>query len=62
MMEFGQFVNWGFCGLLAFCALSAVKILGKLYDSVNRLSERVAVIVERTEMHEHRISVLEDKI
>lgn len=54
-MEFGKFVEWAFYGTIGSSCVYAVAILSDLRSSVEKLNERVAVIIEKTAWHEKQL-------
>ena len=63
-MDFNAFINWAFLGLLT----GSVIILYGLKNSVDKLNERMAKVIEKMDWHErmldrhdNRISDLEKK-
>ena len=61
-MEFSQFVQWAFYGLLSGSVVVAVSILRHLSESVDKLNERVAIIIEKVSSHEKRLDKHEEKL
>jgi hypothetical protein len=61
-MDFNQFVQWAFYGLLSGAVIVAVNILKHLSESVDKLNERVAIIIEKVSLHEKRLDKHEEKI
>lgn len=66
--NFQHFVEWCFYGVLGGASVYAVSILGSMKDSIDKLNEKIAVIIEKTQWHEkelerhnYRISNLEKK-
>lgn len=58
-MDFTQFAFWLLCGLLASFGSVGLVILGRLVHSVESLNVKIAVIIEKIDTHEKRISKLE---
>lgn len=48
--------------LLSLIGLEVIKSLRRMAQSIETLNERVAVVIEKTESHDKRISRLESKI
>lgn len=62
MIQFTDFVQWSFYGLISGCAIYLTSILSGLKLSVDELNIKMATIIEKTSSHEKRIEKLEDKI
>lgn len=62
MIQFTDFVQWCFYGLISGCAIYLTSILSGLKLSVDELNIKMATIIEKTSSHEKRIEKLEDKI
>ena len=45
-MEFAQFVQWTFYGVIGFTALFAVNVLSGLRRSVDDLNNKIAIIMQ----------------
>lgn len=60
-MDFINFVQTSFYGLISFVAIYITTILSGLKNSVDELNIRVAVIIEKTSNHEKRIEKLEGR-
>lgn len=60
-MEFKDFVQWSFYGLISGCSIYLTSILSGLKTSVDELNIKMATIIEKTSNHERRIEKLEDK-
>jgi hypothetical protein len=58
-MDFTQFAFWLLCGLLASFGSLGLVILSKLVQSVEALNVKIAVIIEKIDTHEKRITKLE---
>jgi hypothetical protein len=50
-------MEWAFLGIVA----GGVGILWKIYDSLNQLNVKIAVVITRMDSHEDRISKLESR-
>lgn len=61
-MQYAEFVQWVFYGLLSFGAFSIVRILGQLNEGVQLLNEKVAVVIEKTAWHEKRLEEHHERI
>lgn len=61
-MNFTQFIEWVFYGVIGFAAFRMVGILDQLQASVESLNVKIAVIIERSDNHEKRIERLEEKV
>lgn len=66
-MHFQDFVQWGFEGLLAAIGMYTAWEIGRMRDSIDKakdsigaLNINVAVVIDRVDGHERRISKLED--
>jgi hypothetical protein len=57
-MEFNAFKEWVFLGVIT----SGTYILWQLKQSVEHLNCKIAVIIEKIDTHDKRITKLEDKI
>jgi hypothetical protein len=57
MMQFQNFVEWAFLGVVS----GGVYVLWRIHDSLNELNVKVAVVISQMESHERRISDLEDR-
>ena len=54
-MEFSNFVQWAFYGIIGACAVNAVTILTSMKNSIYELNTKIAVIIEKTSTHEKRL-------
>lgn len=61
-MDFAQFVQWVFYGVVGFAALLAVNILSGLRRSVDDLNNRIAIIIEKTIWIEKTLDRHQDEI
>lgn len=61
-MEFTQFIQWTFYGVIGFSSIFAVSILSSLKNSVNELNSKIAVIIEKTAWHEKWLERHDDEI
>lgn len=61
-MQFQEFLEFAFYGLLSGAALWGVSILSKLQASIAELNEKVAQILERTSWHERELERLDRRI
>jgi hypothetical protein len=52
MVEWAQFVQWAFYGLITIIAMYTARSIKKLVSSVELLNKNVAVIIEKTKWHE----------
>ena len=48
MIEYNQFIQWLFFGVVGFAAIFSVRILSSLKDSVDNLNVKIAIIIEKT--------------
>lgn len=62
MIEFEQFVQWTFYGLLSGVAIYAAKTLGKLRESVEFLNVQIAVILTKSDGYEKTLAKHGDEI
>ena len=53
-MNFAQFVEWAFYGIVGTCTIFGTK-------SIMDLNINIAVLIERISNHDKRISALEDE-
>lgn len=60
-MEWNEFANWAFKFAMGGAFLHGVKELAGLRRSVDKLNISMAVIVEKVQTHERRITILERK-
>lgn len=60
-MEWNDFAQWAFKFAMGGAFLHGVKELGSMRKSVDKLNIAVAVIVEKVQTHEKRITTLERK-
>lgn len=51
-LEFAQFIEWVFYGVVSGGVIIAVKILGDMTDSINQLNIKMAILIEKTSNHE----------
>ena len=51
-MEFQKFVEWAFYGIMGGAAVWGVSLLAGLKNSVEKLNQQIAVIIEKTAWHE----------
>lgn len=61
-MNYLQFFEYIFYGLLSFCALYITSTLSKLKDSVDKLNGNFATLIEKTTWHEKQLDKLEDRL
>lgn len=61
MVQWKEFVQWLFFGMLAFYGYSITTNIDKMTDSIGTLNTNVAVIISTLQIHEKRIERLEDK-
>mgnify|MGYP001599635953 CR=1 FL=1 len=61
-MQFQEFLEFAFYGLLSGATLWGVSILSKLQASIAELNEKVAQILERTSWHERELERLDRRI
>lgn len=61
MIQWKEFLNWLFFGMLAFYGYSITTNIDKMADSVATLNTNVAVIISTLQVHEKRIERLEDR-
>lgn len=67
-MDFNQFVQWVFYGVIGFASVFAVNILSGLRRSIDDLNNKIAVVIEKTvwiektlDLHHKEIEKLKDK-
>ena len=51
-MQFPDFVQWCFYGLMGGSVVYGVTILAHLKNSIDTLNEKIAVVIEKTSWHE----------
>lgn len=61
MVQWKEFLNWLFFGMLAFYGYSITTNIDKMAESVATLNTNVAVIISTLQVHEKRIERLEDR-
>ena len=61
-MEFSQFVEWVFYGLIGGCFVYGVSLLSKLKDSIDILNIQMATIIEKTHWFNNEINFLKDQV
>ena len=61
-MNFPQFVEWVFYGIIGGSSVYAVNVLSDLKSSIEKLNERVAVIIEKTAWHEKQLEKHDERI
>lgn len=61
-MDFAQFVEWVFYGLISGCFVYGVSILKNLNKSIETLNIQIAVIIEKTSNHEKRLDKHDEQI
>lgn len=61
-MDFAQFVEWVFYGLISGCFVYGVSILKNLNKSIETLNIQIAVIIEKISNHEKRLDKHDEQI
>ena len=61
IMEFKDFVQWAFYGLITYHAMDFKTVIKELKDSVVSLNINMAIVIEKMAGHEKRIEKLEEK-
>jgi hypothetical protein len=61
-MEWQQFAEWMFYGVLGFCAVYLARTMELMRRSIERLNIKIAVVIEKTTNHEKRITKIESKM
>lgn len=61
-MNFGDFAQWAFYGLVGGSVVYGVSILAHLKGSIDLLNEKIAVVIEKTTWHEKMIKQNQDEI
>jgi hypothetical protein len=61
-MEYADFVQWVFYGVIGGSTVYGVSILQKMGKSIEQLNVNVAVLLERTNFHERQIEKHDDRI
>ena len=51
-MDFHQFMEWAFLGIISFASLYAVTILAALKKSIDQLNIKIAEVIEKSSWHE----------
>jgi hypothetical protein len=51
-MDYQSLIQFIFYGILGFVAIRGVKTLDKLHESVEKLNEKMAVIIKESQWHE----------
>ena len=61
-MEFANFVEWAFMGLLSAAGGGICYLLWSLLNSIKDLNVQIAMIIERTARQEKAIDHCEDRL
>lgn len=61
-MDFSQFVQWVFYGVIGFASVFAVSVLSGLRRSVDDLNSKIAIIIEKTVWIEKTLDRHQDEI
>lgn len=61
-MQFNEFVTWGFLGILSGGLAILIAILNEVKITVQSLSERLAILIEKTVWHEKALEKHEERI
>lgn len=61
-MDFADFINWAFMGILSGGLVFLIAILNEVKVSIQNLNERMAVLIEKTVWHEKALEKLEERI
>lgn len=61
MIQWNEFAQWVFYGLIGFAAVYVARTMELLRRSVEKLNVRIAVVIEKTTNHEKRITKIENK-
>lgn len=61
-MEYSNFVQWAFFGLLGYGFMKISSVLSDLTKSVERLNEKLAGLLEKSAWHERNINELHDRV
>lgn len=61
MIQWNEFAQWVFYGLVGFAAVYVARTMELLRRSVEKLNVRIAVVIEKTTNHEKRITKIENK-
>ena len=61
-MDFTQFVEWAFYGIISLSAIYGMRIMGDMRDSIEQLNIQMAVIISRHDQQEREIERLENRL
>lgn len=61
-LQFAQFVNWLFYGLLAYVAVDIMKSIREVKGSIATLNTQVAVVIAQTETHKEVLDRHDERI
>jgi hypothetical protein len=61
-INFKDFVQWGFYGLISLFAATSISVFKDVNKSIEKLNTNVAVIIERTAWHKERIDALKYRV
>lgn len=61
-MNFSNFIEWAFQGLIAGAVVYGVNALSKLRDSIEELNSKIATILEKNIWHERALEDHDDRI
>lgn len=61
-MDFADFINWAFMGILSGGLVFLIAILNEVKVSIQNLNERMAVLIEKTVWHEKALEKHEERI
>jgi hypothetical protein len=61
-MEFSQFIEWCFLGILSASSVYGVKVLASLNNSIQDLNVKIAVVIEKVSSHEKRLDKHEEQL
>jgi len=62
MVDYNQLVNWIFFGVVGFCFVNAVRVLGSLKVSIDELNIKMATIITRITYHEKSIEDIKQEL
>jgi len=62
IVEFTQFVQWVFYGVIGSATVYGVSILASLKNSINELNKQIAIVIEKTTWHEKWLERHDDEI
>lgn len=61
-MDTHQLIQWAFEGILGLCCVQGIKVLSQMRDSIEKLNEKMATLLERTDWHERELNRLDVRL